>query len=78
MSIKPRLDGFERKLQMAEAALIRAGHLRRPVFIVNDPEDEADLAEHRLYGIDQSETIEIASDRFEEMQTRSARFLSTR
>jgi hypothetical protein len=59
MSLKARLDGFDRQLKLATAALSKQGRLRATFVYINDPEEG--LEEFRLDDLDPTKTIEIIS-----------------
>jgi hypothetical protein len=42
MTMKNRLDGFEKQMKLAAAQLAHAGRIRTPMVYVNDPEDGLD------------------------------------
>ena len=46
MTIRSRLDAFERQIKLAQAALSKQGRLAHPLSVVNDPEENLD--EYRL------------------------------
>ena len=59
MTIKSRLDGLERQLNLATIALRKSKRLPLQLLIVNDPEEG--LEEFRLDDFDATQTIEIGS-----------------
>ena len=59
MSIKARLDGFDKQLKLAAAQLSRASRLPLEFVIINDPEEG--LEAFRLDDWDPMKTIEIGS-----------------
>jgi hypothetical protein len=70
MSVKGRLDHFERQLKLATVALSRRGRLPIRLQIINDPEEG--LEEFRLDGLDPTQIIEIGEPQFEALRKRSA------
>lgn len=63
MSVKGRLDHFERQLKLATVALSRSGRLPVKIVCINDPEEG--LEEFVLHGLDPSVTIENGEEEFE-------------
>jgi hypothetical protein len=61
MTIKARLDSFERRMRAVAVALSGAGRLQVRIEFVNDPEDAEALAPYRLAPevLARNETIEI-------------------
>lgn len=65
MTLRSKLDALEKRMGMATLALAKQGRLAARFVVVNDPEDEAELAPYRLHGLNPGVTIEIGEADFE-------------